>query len=265
MNIRFGPAGLGPAETAEKILEQYHKLGLKACEIAFTYNVYIKEKDAPRIGKKAKELGISLSIHAPYFVNLNSEEKAKREATKKRILDCCKIGHLLGAKTIVFHPGYYSNKGKTEEDREKSYNIIKEGILDIMAIIKANKWDIKIAPETMGKVNVFGSVDEISCLSRETHCGFCIDFAHILAREKKVDFDKLISLFPNKEWHCHFSGIVYGDKGEKHHRSTEKEEWKSLLENLNKVAKDKEFTIINESPTLVDDSVQGLKLWDKMK
>ena len=90
MNIRFGPAGLGPVKNAEETLKEYHKLGLRACEIAFTYGVYIKkEEDAKRIGKKAKELDIKLSIHAPYYVNLNSEEKAKREATKKRILDCC--------------------------------------------------------------------------------------------------------------------------------------------------------------------------------
>ena len=85
MTIKFGPAGLGPVATAEKTLEKYHKLGLKACEIAFTYSVYIKnEEDALRIGKKAKELGISLSIHAPYFINLNSKEKVKREASKGR-------------------------------------------------------------------------------------------------------------------------------------------------------------------------------------
>src|SRR3989338_2594589 len=131
MAIKFGPAGLGPVATAEKVLESYSKLGLKACEIAFTYSVYIKNKeDALRIGKKAKELGISLSIHAPYFVNLNSDEPAKVEATKKRILDCCETGELLGAKTVVFHPGYYTNASKTPEDKEKSYLAIKEGILD---------------------------------------------------------------------------------------------------------------------------------------
>lgn len=90
MTIKFGPAGLGPVNTAEKVLETYYKLGLRACEVAFTYSVYIKPEDAVRIGKKAKELGIELSIHAPYFVNLNSLEAEKRLATKKRILDCCR-------------------------------------------------------------------------------------------------------------------------------------------------------------------------------
>src|SRR3989344_7165513 len=133
MNIRFGPAGLGSVKTAEKVLEEYHKLGLKACEIAFTYGVYIKKKeDAIRIGKKARELGIGLSIHAPYYVNLNSEEKAKRDATKKRILDCCRIGELLGARTVVFHPGYYTKMGKNEVDKESTFEKIKEGVLEIM-------------------------------------------------------------------------------------------------------------------------------------
>jgi deoxyribonuclease-4 len=258
--IRIGPAGLGPVDTAEKVLEGYSKIGITACEIAFTYNVYIKPFDAIKIGKIARELGISLSIHAPYFVNLNSEEKEKREATKQRILKCCEIGDLLGAKTVVFHPGYYSNKGKSEKDKEESYEVIKKGIIEIMDEIKKKGWKIKIAPETMGKVNVFGSIEEISRLVKETGCSFCIDFAHVLARDKKVDFSRTAELFPNREWHCHFSGIIYGDKGEKEHRSTERKEWKDLFDGLNRVAKDKDITIINESPTMVDDCIDGLKM-----
>lgn len=255
MQIKFGPAGLGPVKTALDILEKYHRLGLKACELAFTYSVYIRDdKDAEAIGKKAKELGIDLSIHAQYWLNLNSAEKAKREATKKRILDCCKIGEKLGAKVVVFHPGYYS---KGENAKEKSYSTIKKGIDEMMKVIRQNNWKIKIAPETMGRVNVFGSAEEISRLAKETHCEFCIDFAHILARDKKVDYEKVNKLFPQKHWHVHFSGIVYGEKGEKHHKTTEKDEWLKLMKNL---PKDREITIINESPTLVDDSVEGLKL-----
>jgi deoxyribonuclease-4 len=260
--IKFGPAGIGPVDTAEKVLEHYHKLGLKACEIAFTYSVYIKPDEAKIIGEKAKELGIDLSIHAQYWVNLNSQEKAKREATKKRIIDCCEIGELLGAKLVVFHPGFYTNKGKSEEDREKSYQVIKEGVEEIIKTIKQKGWKIKIAPETMGKVNVFGSLEEISRLVKETGCSFCIDFAHILAREKKRDYDKVKRLFPYNEWHCHFSGIEYGELGEKNHIPTGKENWKELLSNL---PKDKEIRIINESPTMVEDSVEGLKMNEKMK
>jgi deoxyribonuclease IV len=256
MKIKFGPAGLGPVKSAEETIKDLSESGLKACEIAFTYGVYIKNaEDAIMIGKKAKELGIELSIHAPYFVNLNSAEKAKREATKKRILDCCKAGELLGAKVVVFHPGYYG------KNREESYLVIKEGILEIMKEIKRNNWKIQIAPETMGKINVFGSIEEISALTKETGCSFCLDFAHILARDKKVDYKKIEELFPQKEWHCHFSGIVYSEKGERHHKKTEEKEWEILLNNL---PRDREIRIINESPEMVEDSIEGLKIYEKI-
>jgi len=255
MGIRFGPAGLGPVKTAEKMLEEFSRKGMKACEVAFTYGVYIKNKeDAIRIGKKAKELDISLSIHAPYYVNLNSSEIEKREMSKKRILDCCSVGELLGAKIVVFHPGYYG------KNREEAYLNIKGGIIQIMKEIEKRGWQIKVAAETMGKINVFGSIEEISKLVKETGCGFCIDFAHILARDKKVDYEKIEILFPWKKWHVHFSGIVYGEKGEKHHRKTEKEEWNNLLKNL---PKDRDIVIINESPDMIEDSIEGLKIYNK--
>ena len=76
-----------------------------------------------------------------------------------------------------------------------------------------------------------------------------------------MDYEKINKLFGKyKTWHCHFSGIVYGDKGEKHHKKTEKTEWKILLKEL-KELKDKEIIIINESPTPIEDSVEGLGLW----
>ena len=251
--IKFGPAGIGPVNEAISNLEHFAKLGLRACEVAFTYQVYVhNEEDAVRIGKKARELGIELSIHAPYYVNLNSEEKAKREATKKRILDCCRVGELMGASMVVFHPGYYGS------DRIKAGDTIKQGIMEIMQEIKKKGWKIKVAPEAMGKINVFGSVEEISRLAKETGCLFCLDFAHILARDKTVDYDKIEKLFPGKKWHLHFSGIIYGDKGERAHRGTKKEEWETLLKNL---PKDKEIVIINESPDMVNDSVEGLNIY----
>ena len=86
MAIKFGPAGLGGVEHAEAILKKYSELGFEACEIAFTHGVYIKKKeDALRIGAAAKKFGISLSIHAPYWINLNSAEPEKILKSKERI------------------------------------------------------------------------------------------------------------------------------------------------------------------------------------
>ncbi|MBU1989031.1 MAG: TIM barrel protein, partial [Nanoarchaeota archaeon] len=142
-----------------------------------------------------------------------------------------------------------------------AYESIRDAILELMDVRKEKGWKIELAPETMGKVNVFGSIDEIAKLVRETGCGFCLDFAHILAREKSVDYEKVRKLFPRKDWHVHFSGIIYGEKGERHHKTTEKKEWEELLEGL---PQDKKIRIINESPTMVDDCVLGREIWKGM-
>tara|TARA_Y100000310_G_scaffold339002_1_gene430288 strand:- start:1091 stop:1858 length:768 start_codon:yes stop_codon:yes gene_type:complete len=253
MKIKFGPAGFGGAKESVENLEHFRKLGLRACEVAFTYSVYLKKDDAIRIGKAVKKLGIELSIHAPYWINLNSKEKAKVEASKKRILKSCEIGHYLGAKKVVFHPGFYSGMKPKE-----AFTNIKSAILEIMEIVKKNKWDIELCPEIIGKKNVFGSIDEISNLVKETGCGFCIDFAHVLARYGRYEFTLLKKAFPQKKWHCHFSGIEYGEKGEKHHKKTPIEEFKMILGGI---PKSKEVVIINESPDCVKDSVVGLSLF----
>jgi deoxyribonuclease-4 len=105
-SISLGPAGIGSIKDVEETFAEYQKLGFKAAEIPFTYGVYIKENQCEKIKKAAKKYDISLSIHAPYWINLNSPEKEKVEASKQRILKSCKIGHLLGAKKIVFHIGF---------------------------------------------------------------------------------------------------------------------------------------------------------------
>ena len=230
MVIKFGPSGLGPVKDAISNLKEYNELGLRVCEIAFTYGIYIKdEKDMKDIKEASKKLDIRLSIHAPYWINLNSKEKVKVEQSKKRILNCCEVGEKLGVNTIVFHAGFYRGM-----DEEETYENIKQAIIEMQEIIKKNKWQVKLAPETMGKINVFGSVEQIARLVKETGCCFCLDFAHILARYKKVDYEKIAKLFPQKKWHCHFSGIEYGEKGEKKHLKTPIKAWKELLKNLPK-------------------------------
>jgi len=259
MTIRFGPAGLGGVKDAVSNLEAFSRLGLKACEIAFTYGIYIKnEKDAVEIGRKARELDIKLSIHAPYYINLNSAEKKKIEESKKRILDCCEIGEEMGAEVVVFHAGFY---GKL--DREESYQNIKKAVLELLGEIKKKKWKIKIAAETMGKLNVFGSAEEILRLVKETGCGFCLDFAHLWAREKgKILYSEIYEKFRHfSSLHCHFSGINFGEKGEKSHKETSESEIRKLLSIL---PKNKEITIINESPFPVEDAEKMLKIWGKL-
>ncbi|MEK6820064.1 MAG: TIM barrel protein [Nanoarchaeota archaeon] len=257
MNVKFGPSGLGGVKEAISNLEKYKSLGFTACELAFTYSNYIKnEKDARKIGTRAKELGIQLSIHGSYFVNLNSEDSEKVEKSKERILEGIKIGTWLGATKLVIHPGYYGKRTP-----EETYEKVKEAVLDIQEKIKENEYTCKMALETTGKINVFGSIDETLKLVEETGCDFCIDFAHILAREKSYMFDEVFEKFKDyDEIHIQFSGINYTEKGERNHIETKREELKELISHL---PKNKNITIINESPTPIEDSIKALEIYGK--
>ena len=168
MTIYIGPAGTGGKDPEN--LVQIKKEGFSAVEVAFTYSIWMSNKDAKQYKEMNKKLGLKLSIHAPYYINLNSKDKKKLESSKRRIITCCERAYHMDADKVVFHPGYYG--GMKEE---KTYQNIKKAILDIQKVIKKNKWKVKLAPETTGKVNVFGSVDEIARLKRETGCDFCID------------------------------------------------------------------------------------------
>ena len=97
MLVKFGPAGMGGIKEAISNLEKYKSLGFTACEIAFTYGAYIKKKeDAEKIKEASERLGIQLSIHGPYWVNLNSEDPEKiiksKDVTKTPAMRMPKIG-----------------------------------------------------------------------------------------------------------------------------------------------------------------------------
>lgn len=257
MKFKIGPAGIGKVKDVEKTFSEYKREGITAAEIPFTYGVYIKtESEAKKVNEAAKKNDIQLSVHAPYWINLNSQDPEKVKASKKRILDCLKVGTWLDAKIVVFHPGFYGKANK-----EKSYEKIKDEILDLQKIREANNYTPKLAPETMGKINVFGSAEDIARLVRDTQCSFCVDFAHILARDRDYSFERIKKLFGEHDsWHVHFSGIEYGEKGEKKHVLTPKEEIKKVIENL---PKNKEIVIINEAPNPVGDSIKTIKIFRK--
>jgi len=45
---------------------------------------------------EAKRLGIELSVHAPYYINLASEDPKKQKESVQRILDSASAGIILG-------------------------------------------------------------------------------------------------------------------------------------------------------------------------
>ena len=253
MKILLGPAGSSGLGNIDGV-KQVENLGLQAMEVEFTYGVNLSNDKAKLVGDLAKKLNINLSIHAPYYINLNSHEKKKIEDSKRRIMDSAERGHYLGATHIVFHPGFYGKKSPDE-----TFTIVVEEVKELIKKIKENKWKVKLAPETMGKVNVFGSLDETLGLVKKTKCSFTIDFAHILARSKgKIDYDDVFNkLKGHDHLHCHFSGIEWGEKGEKNHKITPDKEIKELVSEILKMKKS--VTIINESPNPMDDALRTKK------
>jgi len=251
--IRLGPAGSWGLGNLEGI-KQVKKLGLQAMEVEFTHGVNMKTALAKEVGKAAKKLDVSLSVHAPYFCNLASLEPQKRGATRKRILDSCERGHLLGARYIVFHAGFYQGR-----DRAEVYDIMLEQIGKLQEVIREKKYDVVLAPETTGKPTQFGDLNELLRLRKDTGCELCIDFAHMLAREGKRDYDEIFSKIKNfNHIHSHFSGIEYSEKGERRHLITEIGDIKELLSHVikNKV----DITIINESPDPFGDALKTKKI-----
>ena len=247
--IRIGPAGSSGSGN-EKGLEKVYELGLNAMEIEFTYGVKMPDDQAKMLGERSRELNIELSVHCPYYINLASKEKAKVHASKKRILDSSQKAHLLGAKYVVFHAGFYQDRSK-----EDTYNIIKQEIKDLIKVLKGNKWRVVLAPEVTGKASQFGSIDELLRLRKETGCELCVDFAHILARDGCIDYDDVFNKLKGiAHIHAHFSGIEYTEKGEKRHIITDKKVILPLTKKILEQGTD--ITIINESPDPIGDSIK---------
>ncbi|MEA2036757.1 MAG: TIM barrel protein [Nanoarchaeota archaeon] len=257
--IKIGPggtAGLGYDKGMIKISD----LGLNALEVELTHGVNLSNATAKKIGESAKKLNISLSCHAPYFVNLASDEKAKVNASKVRILQSCERMHNLGGGPVVFHPGFYQKKTK-----EQTYALIKSEVLDLVKTVKQKKWNVQLALETTGKHSAFGNLDELLSLVKETKCSLTIDFAHLKARTQgKMPFAEMLDKVKHiKKIHSHFSGIEWTDKGERRHLLTAEKDMKDLLSEILK--RKLRITIINESPDPIGDAYKMKRILENLK
>lgn len=257
MTIRIGPAGTG-GNSLEK-LKELKELGLDAVEMEFVRGVNMSNDMAKKIGEENKKHRLVLSVHAPYYINLTSEDKEKAEASKKRILDSCERGHHMGARYIVFHAAYY---GKLSPD--ECYQTVKKMVVEMNSVISRKKWNVVLCPETTGKASQFGDVDELVRLSRETGCGICIDFAHLEARySKEYDYRDVVKKIKNiKHKTAHFSGIEYTQKGERRHIPIDPGKTKKLLDALKKENVD--ITVIIEAPDTWGDAVRTKKILSEL-
>jgi deoxyribonuclease-4 len=247
MNIRIGAAG-SDGLGYRKAVNRAAKMGLGCLEVAFTYGVRMRPEEAEAVGRLAREMDITLSVHAPYYINLAADDPAKLAASKERILSSCRMAAVMGARNVVFHAGFYQGRSA-----EKTLARIAKGIEKLQAAVRRNRWDVVLCPETTGKPSQFGSLDECMLLARETGCGFTVDFAHLLARSGgSLDYGEVIDRLPPR-FHAHFSGIDYGPKGERQHLKTTPKFFRRLAEALARRSID--VTLINESPQPYRDAV----------
>jgi deoxyribonuclease-4 len=261
MNIKLGPAG-SPAKSTLEGIGEVKKLGLQSLEVEFVRGVHMGIDLAKECGAEAKKLGIELSVHAPYYINLASEDLKKQKESVQRILDSAERGHYLGAREIVFHPAYF---GKS--DKETVYQITKAHVLDMMEAIQKKGWESTLSPETTGKHSALGSLEETIRLVKETKCSFNIDFAHLYARNYgKIDYKEILDklqILKSKHIQCHFSNISYTAKGERNHEILNSHPpFEPLAKEV--LGRKIDFTIICESPVTWRDSLKMKGIFERL-
>ena len=223
--LRVGTAGIPhSAEKRDTLsgIQRVAELGLSAMELEFVRGVNMNPVNARKAGSLARKLGVSLSVHAPYYVNLASVEDKKIQASIDRVFDAAVVGDAAGAEIVVFHPGFYSGR-----DPKEAGELIVEGVSVLRERLDDAGAEILLGPEAMGKLSQYGTIDELIKLSMEVQgCVPVVEWCHIHARSlgglsSPKDYGGVLEKIRKKLgttcFHMHFSGVEYTDRGEKKH------------------------------------------------
>lgn len=264
--LQFAVAGSphstpAPGGTVEGLL-QAKKLGITAMEIEWVQNVPKNPERMAEIRETAETLAITLTVHAPYFVNLNSPDKAKLAASKRRVLHALAMAELCGARSVCVHAAF--NLGFPEE---KVFDNVRRATEDIMHSKAKLFPHVNLAYETMGKPTQFGTLEDVLKISKEFGNYPCVDPAHMHARtngqiNSTEEWNAMFDLYEKylgkkslQSVHMHFSGIAYTAKGERMHLALQKSdaEWKDFVGVLKK--RKIEGVVVCESPLLEEDTL----------
>lgn len=243
-------------------IERIAELGLGCMEVEFVRGVRMNEKLAREAGHVAKKMGVKLTAHAPYAINLNAHERDKVIASRERIIQTARVASLLGAEGIVFHAAYYLN-----DPPPTVYARVKDVLQEMVTALQAEGNRVLLRPEVTGKGSQFGTVEEVLNLSAEVEgVAPCIDFAHWHARTGRFNsYEEFVALLRQVEarlgrhaldhMHIHFSGIKYSKKGELGHLNLRDSDLR--YEELLKALKELEVkgVVICESPNLEEDAL----------
>ncbi len=228
--ITFGPGGnsesFGKRKFPEQLPEYLASMGLNGYEIECGRGVRIAEKTYNLLPDIAKQNGIYVTLHTPYFISLSSENEETRLKSVTYIEESAVAAHKLGVKKIIVHSGSCAKM-----TREAALELAKDTLLKAQARLdEIGLSEIIICPETMGKINQLGTLSEVMELCKVDERFLpCVDFGHLNARtlggiksiadyaaildeiEDKLGFERL------KNFHVHFSKIQYTSGGEKCH------------------------------------------------
>ncbi len=272
MSLLFGTAGTpGSSRGTDSIsgIKRVHELGLGCMELEFVRGVKMGEKTARAVYDIAQQLGIRLSVHAPYYINLNAEGETL-ETSKERILNSARIGHICGAKSVVIHAGFIQ-----KQSREAVYEKIKKAIVEIKERLKSEGVDITLRIETMGRGSQFGSLEEALAITEVGGVLPCIDFSHLHAvtgkNNSREEFASILARVEEKlgrrgldDMHIHVSGIEYSDKGEKNHLIFAESDFKYKELAQAFVEFDIKGMVICESPNLEEDALVLKREYEKI-
>lgn len=277
LSFQFGTVG-APIGTPKKpggsvgAIAFSKSLGLDTFELGWVQSVRVTEATCAQIKQAGKDQGVSLSVHASYFFNLNAldEEWPK---SRKRLMDAAHYGNLAGATDIIFHPGSYFGNPPAEVMKIAIPRL--KGFIDEL---RKAKNPVILRPETMGKSAMLGSFEDTLEMSKAIEgVEPCIDFAHLHARPGDgtmntydewagllKSYEKALGKKALKRLHIHLSGIEYGPKGEKNHLALGESDLKVnfLFQAL------KDFgcagRILCESPIMEEDALNLKKAWIKV-
>jgi deoxyribonuclease IV len=228
--FRFGTVG-SPKSTPKKpggsigAIQQLASLNLFALELGWVQSVRVSEDTCLSIKQTAAENDVAVSVHAPYYINLNANDE-EWPKSRQRLMDAAHFGNLAGATDIVFHPGSYFGLSP-DEVLPKAIDRLNGCVEELRA---ANN-PVILRPETMGKTAMLGSLADTLVMSREIKgVEPCLDFAHLHARagdgsmNSKEEWQKALDDYAQaigedslSRLHVHLSGIEYSAKGERNH------------------------------------------------
>lgn len=245
-----------------KAFEILKDLDLDGLEVEFVHGVRMSDETRQLLKQISQEQGFLLTSHGPFYINLNSKEEEKVEASVQRIIETAKAANDFGGFSITYHAAFYMGG-----DKETVYNQVKKQTEKIINILNENNIEVWIRPETTGKTTQWGDYEEIIRLSKEFDMVLpCVDFSHVHARTagKYNTYDEFCLILDriSKElgqkaidnFHAHLAGIEYTAKGEKKHLNLDNSDmnYKDLLKALKSF--DVKGALVCESPNIETDA-----------